>query len=144
MFWLCLLYLYIFEHKFGYAKLDLVLNDYYLNWYLIQAYASFCLVFHKGGENSYLTFQLVLFTFGILLPHFILKNDWKMILIFFLVSYAPNEKLLSIGTNPYNWYQDYLYVYIIQLISKFLVDFFKMFYLLTIGVHFQLVSIGKI
>ena len=50
--------------NFGYAKLDF-LNDFYFNWlffnwYLIQAYASFCLVFHKGGENSYFTFQLVL------------------------------------------------------------------------------------
>ena len=67
--------------NFSYAKLDFF-NDYYIsidfffNWYLIQAYASFCLVFHKGGENLYFTFQVVLFTFRILLlPHFMLEND---------------------------------------------------------------------
>ena len=71
--------------NFSYAKLDF-LNGYYIfnwlifNWYLIQAYASFYLVFHKGGENLYFTFQVVLFTFRILLPHF-MKNDWKRILI---------------------------------------------------------------
>jgi len=47
----------------------------FFNWYLIQAYASFSLVFHKGGENSCFSFQSVLFTFGILLPLFMLKND---------------------------------------------------------------------
>ena len=50
----CDYYIFIsLSTNFSYAKLDLVLNDNYLNWYLIQAYASFCLVFHKEGENSY-------------------------------------------------------------------------------------------
>ena len=52
-----------------------------LNWDPIQAYASFSLVFHKEGKNSYFTFQLVLFTIGILLPLFMLK---KMIVISFV------------------------------------------------------------
>ena len=74
VFWLCLLYLYIFKHKFCYAKFDLVLKwQLFFNWYLIQAYASFSLVFHKRRKKSCFTFQSFLFTFCILLPLFMLK-----------------------------------------------------------------------
>ena len=48
-----------------------------LNWYPIQAYASFSLVFHKGRENSCFIFQSVLFIIGIYFYSHSLW--WKMI-----------------------------------------------------------------
>ena len=59
---ICAYYILIFfSINFDYAKLDF-LKDYYISidyfsiGILIQVYASFYLVFHKGGENSYFTF----------------------------------------------------------------------------------------
>ena len=76
VFWLCLLYLYIFEHKFCHAKLDLVLNDnYFSNWYLIQAYALFSWVFHKGEKIHVSPFN----QFCLPLVSYTHSLCWKMI-----------------------------------------------------------------
>ena len=53
----------IFIHIFFFAKLEnlMIIIFQLISFQLvfIQAYASFYLVFHKGGENSYFIFQLV-------------------------------------------------------------------------------------
>ena len=72
------------------------------NWYSIQAYASFSLIFHEGGENSCFTFKSVLFTIDILLPLFMLKND---ILVFILFPML----LMKIIFNWYMFHIQYWY-----------------------------------
>ena len=55
----CAYYIFIsLSTNFSYAELDLVLNDnYFSNWSLIQAYASFSLAFHKGEKIHVLPFN---------------------------------------------------------------------------------------
>jgi len=70
---------------------------------LIQACATFHLVFHKGGEKSYFIFQLV---FGLPLvcfplPNFMMKSDWKKNLIVMWIWYH-----MLIKKNIFIWYQD--------------------------------------
>ena len=82
--------------NFGYAKLDffydyLISIDYVSIGVLIQAYASFYLVFHKGGENSYFIFQLIFHSHTLW---------WRMIekLILILIWYHMIKM-----KNTYNW-----------------------------------------
>ena len=137
MYFICAYYISIsLSTNFGYAKLDF-LNDNYISidyfsiGILYKLMHHFVWYFIKGEKIHISPFN------WFCLPSIFYSHTlcWKMIekwYWLFFVSYAPNEKLLSIGTNLYNRYQDYLYVYIIQLILKFLVEFFKMIYLLTI------------
>ena len=93
---------------------------------LIQVYASFYLVFHKGGENSYFIFQLV---FRLPLISTPTLYDEKQILIWYHMFKMK---------NIYNWYQDFTYFQLVLLIYFFqLVSLITRIFILII---FQLVS----
>ena len=89
---------------------------------LIQAYALFYLVFHKGGENSYFIFQLV-FGLPLIFTPILYDEKWlKENLIWILIWYHMLKmKIFTIGIKilfTFNWYYWFISFKLVSLITR--------------------------